>query len=84
MTVQIDSNSPQSPLFEKFGFSAIGFIQLRLISIQSLYKIFRPNNFFYNVSGERAQELLLEHGKFGDFLVRPSESNKNDHTLSVQ
>ncbi|KAE9554287.1 hypothetical protein FO519_002521 [Halicephalobus sp. NKZ332] len=44
---------------------------------------FKPNNFFYNVSGERAQELLLENGKFGDFLVRPSESNKNDHTLSV-
>uniref|UniRef100_A0AC35FA89 Uncharacterized protein n=1 Tax=Panagrolaimus sp. PS1159 TaxID=55785 RepID=A0AC35FA89_9BILA len=43
----------------------------------------KPCHFFYNVSGERAQELLLEHGKLGDFIVRPSESNKNDHTLSV-
>ena len=36
------------------------------------------------VTGERARELLFLYGEKGEFIVRPSESNPSDHTLSVQ
>lgn len=39
--------------------------------------------FFYNVTGERARQLLFLYGKLGEFLVRPSDVNKNDRTMSV-
>uniref|UniRef100_A0A915D6A0 protein-tyrosine-phosphatase n=1 Tax=Ditylenchus dipsaci TaxID=166011 RepID=A0A915D6A0_9BILA len=44
-----------------------------------------PNRspYFYNITGERARELLFLYGSKGQFLVRPSESNPTDHTLSV-
>uniref|UniRef100_A0A914EFS3 protein-tyrosine-phosphatase n=1 Tax=Acrobeloides nanus TaxID=290746 RepID=A0A914EFS3_9BILA len=43
----------------------------------------RPCHFYYNISGERAQELLFRYGSKGEFIIRPSESNKNDYTISV-
>uniref|UniRef100_A0A7E4ZS92 protein-tyrosine-phosphatase n=1 Tax=Panagrellus redivivus TaxID=6233 RepID=A0A7E4ZS92_PANRE len=39
--------------------------------------------FYHNVTGDRAGEILTEYGQPGDFLVRPSESNRNEYTLSV-
>lgn len=49
-----------------------------------LKDFFRATNYFYNIKAERARELLFLYGTKGEFLVRPSESNPTDHTLSVQ
>ncbi|KAI1719472.1 protein-tyrosine phosphatase domain-containing protein [Ditylenchus destructor] len=43
----------------------------------------RRSSYFHNITGERARELLFLYGSKGEFLVRPSESNPADHTLSV-
>ncbi|KAI6237300.1 hypothetical protein M3Y95_00250500 [Aphelenchoides besseyi] len=42
-----------------------------------------PKNYFFKVTGERARELLFLYGHKGEFLVRPSESNPYDHTVSI-
>ncbi|KAL3101315.1 hypothetical protein niasHT_028071 [Heterodera trifolii] len=39
--------------------------------------------FFLDVTGERARELLFLYGRKGDYLVRPSESNPEDYTISI-
>ncbi|CAK5116651.1 unnamed protein product [Meloidogyne enterolobii] len=38
--------------------------------------------FFYEITGERARELLFLYGSNG-FIVRPSESSASDYTLSI-
>uniref|UniRef100_A0A914WFK2 protein-tyrosine-phosphatase n=1 Tax=Plectus sambesii TaxID=2011161 RepID=A0A914WFK2_9BILA len=44
----------------------------------------RPSSFYYNVSGQEAERLLLEYGSENEFLARPSGSNPGDYTLSVR
>nr|CAD2156085.1 unnamed protein product [Meloidogyne enterolobii] len=39
--------------------------------------------FFYEITGERARELLFLYGSNGEFIVRPSESSASDYTLSI-
>eukprot|EP01147_Barroeca_monosierra_P000494 gene495-3820_t len=39
--------------------------------------------FHSTISGLEAQDLLLEHGHHGTYLVRPSQTNKTDYALSV-
>lgn len=46
--------------------------------------MFSGSKFFHHVTGERARELLFLYGSKGEFLVRPSESNPYDHTISIQ
>ena len=36
------------------------------------------------VTGAQAEELLIERGTRGSFLVRPSTSNPGDFTLSIR
>ncbi|CAD5224310.1 unnamed protein product [Bursaphelenchus okinawaensis] len=43
----------------------------------------RLTDFYCNVSGDRARELLFLYGSKGEFLIRPSESNPFDHTISI-
>ena len=40
--------------------------------------------FYPNISGVDAEELLFERGVDGSFLVRPSEHNPGDFSLSVR
>ena len=40
--------------------------------------------FHSHISGYNAEKLLLERGFDGSYLVRPSESNPGDFTLSVR
>ncbi|KAL7073209.1 hypothetical protein ACQ4LE_007513 [Meloidogyne hapla] len=39
--------------------------------------------FFYEITGERARELLFLYASNGEFIVRPSESSASDYTLSI-
>lgn len=41
-------------------------------------------NYFLDVSGEEAENILLTQGKDGSFLIRPSQSNRNHMSLSVR
>ncbi|GMT14824.1 hypothetical protein PFISCL1PPCAC_6121, partial [Pristionchus fissidentatus] len=43
----------------------------------------RSSDFYYDISGEEAERLLLKYGKAGDFLARPSESQPINYTLSI-
>ncbi|CAG0891775.1 unnamed protein product, partial [Cyprideis torosa] len=44
-----------------------------------------PIRWFHpNISGQEAEELLLEHGADGSFIARRSKSNPGDFTLSVR
>ena len=40
--------------------------------------------FHPSLNGKQAEELLLEEGEDGSFLVRPSQNNPGDFTLSVR
>lgn len=40
--------------------------------------------FHHNITGQAATKLLMDKGRDGSFLCRPSSSNKNDFTLSVR
>ena len=40
--------------------------------------------FHARITGHDAESLLLERGSDGSFLVRPSQSNPGDFTLSVR
>lgn len=40
--------------------------------------------FHKNITGQQAEKLLMEKGRDGSFLCRPSASNKNDYSLSVR
>ncbi|CCD70155.1 Tyrosine-protein phosphatase non-receptor type ptp-2 [Caenorhabditis elegans] len=44
----------------------------------------RQYNFYYRVNGEKAEELLKEYGEDGDFLLRYSESNPQNFSISVR
>ncbi|GMR36608.1 hypothetical protein PMAYCL1PPCAC_06803, partial [Pristionchus mayeri] len=43
----------------------------------------RSSSFYYDITGEEAERLLLKYGKKGDFIARPSESQPNNYTLSI-
>lgn len=43
----------------------------------------RTSSFYYEISGEESERLLLKYGNAGDFLARPSESQPNNYTLSI-
>lgn len=40
--------------------------------------------FHQNITGQEAEQLLMERGRDGSFLCRPSSTNKKDFTLSVR
>uniref|UniRef100_A0A8R1DHP2 Tyrosine-protein phosphatase non-receptor type n=1 Tax=Caenorhabditis japonica TaxID=281687 RepID=A0A8R1DHP2_CAEJA len=44
----------------------------------------RQYNYYYRVNGEKAEQLLKEYGDEGDFLVRYSESNTQNFSISVR
>lgn len=43
----------------------------------------QKRRYFYEITGERARELLFLYGSKGEFLIRPSESSAQDYTLSI-
>ena len=40
--------------------------------------------FHAHVTGQQAEDILLKEGQDGSFLVRPSQTNPGDFTLSVR
>ncbi|EFP07632.1 hypothetical protein GCK72_006152 [Caenorhabditis remanei] len=44
----------------------------------------RQYSYYYRVNGEKAEQLLKEYGHDGDFLVRYSESNPQNFSISVR
>ncbi|TMS34004.1 hypothetical protein L596_001674 [Steinernema carpocapsae] len=44
----------------------------------------RPTNFFFDVTGIEAVNLLKKYGNVGEFLARPSGSTPGHYTLSVK
>ncbi|CAP23994.2 Protein CBR-PTP-2 [Caenorhabditis briggsae] len=44
----------------------------------------RQYNYYYRVNGEKAEQLLKDYGDNGDFLVRYSESNPQNFSISVR
>ncbi|CAB3404952.1 unnamed protein product [Caenorhabditis bovis] len=44
----------------------------------------RAFNFYYRVSGEKAEQLLEDYGENGDFLVRYSESSPSNFSLTIR
>ena len=53
-----------------------------ILFIDGVFLLFRW--FHARITGHDAEALLLERGSDGSFLVRPSQSNPGDFTLSVR
>ncbi|GMS84373.1 hypothetical protein PENTCL1PPCAC_6548, partial [Pristionchus entomophagus] len=47
------------------------------------FRSMRSSSFYYDITGEEAERLLLKYGKKGEFIARPSESQPNNYTLSI-
>ncbi|KAF8362071.1 ptp-2, partial [Pristionchus pacificus] len=55
----------------------------QIASAERVVRSMRSSCFYYDISGEEAEKVLLKYGVKGDFLARPSESQPTNYTLSI-